>query len=127
MQPPVPAPKHPVHPMLVVLPVGLWGFSLFCDLLYLAGGEAEIWSRLALYAMVGGFISALTALALPAFGLIRMNITLLVVVLYAANIALRLGEPASPALAIALSAIGVGALAMSSWLGVGMLRERSKP
>jgi len=29
-----------------VLPVGLWVFSLFCDLLYLGGAEAEIWSRL---------------------------------------------------------------------------------
>jgi len=112
--------------MLIVLPVGLWVFSLFCDLLYLGGAEAEIWSRLALYAMVGGFISALTAAALPGFGLIRMNITLVVAALYALNIALRLGESASPALAIVLSATGVGVLAISSWLGVELLRERAK-
>ena len=78
--------SRPVHPMLIVLPVGLWVFSLFCDLLYLAGAEAEIWSRLALYAMVGGFISALTAAALPGFGFIRMNITLIVAALYAASL-----------------------------------------
>jgi len=112
--------------MLVVLPVGLWVFSLFCDLLYLAGAEAEIWSRLALYAMVGGFISALTAAALPGFGFIRMNITLIVAALYAVNIALRLGDPASLAVAIVLSATGVGVLAISSWLGVELLRDRGK-
>jgi uncharacterized membrane protein len=112
--------------MLIVLPVGLWVFSLFCDLLYLGGAEAEIWSRLALYAMVGGFISALTALALPGFGLMRMNITLIVVALYAVNLWLRFGDPASLALAIVLSATGVGVLAISSWLGVEVLRERAK-
>jgi len=118
--------SRPVHPMLIVLPVGLWVFSLFCDLLYLAGAEAEIWSRLALYAMVGGFISALTAAALPGFGFIRMNITLIVAALYAVNIALRLGDPASLAVAIVLSATGVGVLAISSWLGVELLRDRGK-
>lgn len=126
MQTPASISRHPVHPMLIVLPVGLWVFSLFCDLLYLGGAEAEIWSRLALYAMVGGFISALTALALPGFGLMRMNIALIVVALYAVNLWLRFGDPASPALAIMLSATGVGVLAISSWLGVEVLRERAK-
>lgn len=126
MQTPASISRHPVHPMLIVLPVGLWVFSLFCDLLYLGGAEAEIWSRLALYAMVGGFISALTAVALPGFGLMRMNIMLIVAALYAVNIALRLGDPASPALAIVLSATGVGVLAISSWVGVELLRERAK-
>jgi uncharacterized membrane protein len=42
MQTPASISRHPVHPMLVVVPVGLWVFSLFCDLLYLGGAEAEI-------------------------------------------------------------------------------------
>lgn len=40
--------------MLIALPVGWWAFSLFCDLLYLGGLEARLWSNLALFAMVGG-------------------------------------------------------------------------
>ena len=32
MQTPASISRHPVHPMLVVLPVGLWVFSLFRDL-----------------------------------------------------------------------------------------------
>src|SRR5687768_18539789 len=105
MQTPASISKHPVHPMLVVLPGGLWVFSLGCDLLYLGGAEAEIWSRLALYTMVGGFIGAFTALALPGF-VARMNVTLIVVGLYAVNIWLRLGNP-NLALALTLSVISV--------------------
>jgi len=33
--------KHPIHPMLVVFPIGLWIFSLACDLIRLAGASAE--------------------------------------------------------------------------------------
>jgi uncharacterized membrane protein len=120
MQTPASISRHPVHPLLVVLPVALWVFSLFCDLLYLGGAEAEIWSRLALYTMVGGFIGAFTAVALPGF-VVHMNVTLVVVALYAVNIWLRLGDP-HLAMAIALSVIGVGMLAVSSWLGGAMVR-----
>ncbi len=115
MQVPASLSKHPVHPLLVVLPVGLWVFSLFCDLLYLGGAEAEIWSRLALYTMVGGFVGAFTAVALPGF-VAQMNVSLVVLALYAVNIWLRLGDP-HLAMAITLSVIGVGVLATSSWLG----------
>lgn len=124
MQAPASISKHPVYPMLVVLPAGLWVFSLGCDLLYLGGAEAEIWSRLALYTMVGGFIGAFTALALPGF-VARMNVTLVVVGLYAVNIWLRLGDP-NLALAITLSVIGVGMLAVSSWLETQLLRVHGK-
>jgi uncharacterized membrane protein len=116
--------RRPVHPLLIVLPVGLWVFSLFCDLLYLGGAEGEIWSRLALYTMVGGFIGALTAVALPGF-IVHMNVTLVVVALYAVNIWLRLGDP-NLAMAIALSVTGVGMLAVSSWLEATLVRVGAK-
>ena len=124
MQIPASLSKHPVHPLLVVVPVCLWVLSLFCDLLFLAGAEAEIWSRLALYTMVGGFIGAFTAVALPGF-VVHLNVTLLVVALYAVNIWLRLGDP-QLALAIALSVIGLGLLAVSSWLGAVTIRMRKE-
>ena len=124
MQTPASISRHPVHPMLVVLPIGLWVFSLFCDLLYLGGAEAEIWSRLALYTMVGGFVGAFTALALPGF-VAQLNVTLVVVGLYAVNIWLRLGDP-NLAIAITLSVIGVSMLAASSWLEAQLLRVHGK-
>jgi uncharacterized membrane protein len=136
MQNPASISRHPVHPMLIVLPLGLWVFSLFCDLLYLGGAEAQIWSWLALYSMVGGFVSALTAVALSGFvdvrlladsrvkrtGLTHLNLTLIVVALYAVNVWLRFSDPASVAIAIVLSVIGLGMLAVSSWLGGEMVR-----
>jgi hypothetical protein len=110
-----PPQRPPAPPLLAMLPVGLWVFSLACDLLYLGGAEAEIWSRLALYAMVGGVIAAFTTLALPGF--VSANVTLVVLALYAVNIWLRVGGPASLGLAIALSMTGVGTLAVLTWLG----------
>jgi len=124
MQIPASISRYPVHPLLVVLPVGLWVLSLFCDLLYLGGAEAEIWSRLALYTMVGGFVGAFTAVVLPGF-VAQMNVSLVVLALYAVNIWLRLGDP-HLAMAITLSVIGVGVLAVSSWLGGGMPRRVRK-
>ncbi len=114
MQIPANFSRASVHPLLIALPVGLWVVSLLCDLLYLGGAAPELWSRLALYTMVGGFIGALTALTLPGF-VAHMNLTLVVVALYAANIWLRLGDP-HLTMAIALSVTGVGVLAISSWV-----------
>ena len=106
--------KASPYPLLIALPVGLWVVSLLCDLLYLGGAAPELWSRLALYTMVGGFVGALMALTLPGF-VAHMNVTLVVVTLYAVNIWLRLGDP-QLAMAIALSITGVGLLAVSSWV-----------
>lgn len=37
MRTPANIAKHPIHPMLVPIPIGLWIFSLVCDLISLAG------------------------------------------------------------------------------------------
>ena len=56
---------HPVHPMLVAFPIGLWVFSLACDILFRATGN-QVWDTVALYSMGGGIIGAIAA-ALPGF------------------------------------------------------------
>jgi len=114
MQIPASISRSAVHPLLIALPVGLWVTSLLCDLLYLGGAAPELWPRLALYTMVGGFVGALTALTVPGF-VAHLNVTLVVVALYAVNIWLRLGDP-HLAMAITLSVTGVGVLAVSSWV-----------
>jgi uncharacterized membrane protein len=58
--------KHPIHPMLIVFPIGLWIFFLACDLIRLAGAPGDEWSAVAFFSMVGGFIGALCA-AVPGF------------------------------------------------------------
>ena len=116
--------RPPVHPLLAAVAVGLWIVSLFCDLLYLGGAEAALWSPLALYTMVGGFAAVLAAVVprLKEFGLAHVPVNLIVVSLYAVNLWLRLGDAPSTGFAIVLSVIGVGLLALSSWLGGARVR-----
>ena len=52
---------HPIHPMLVPLPIGLWIFSFVCDLAFVFGSGAAVWSTVALYTMAGGIVGALLA------------------------------------------------------------------
>jgi uncharacterized membrane protein len=109
-----------VHLPLSALALALWVASLFCDLLYLGGAEAAIWSPLALYTLVGGFVTALAA-ATPRVrnfgGIAHVPIDMIVLALYALNLWLRLNQSSNTAPAIALSMAGVGILAVSSWLG----------
>jgi uncharacterized membrane protein len=116
--------RPPVHPLLAAIAVGLWIVSLFCDLLYLGGAEAALWSPLALYTMVGGFAAALAAVVprFKEFGLAHVPVNLIVVSLYAVNLWLRLGDSPNTGFAIVLSVIGVGLLALSSWLGRARVR-----
>ena len=57
MSTPASISKHPIHPMLVVLPMGLWVFSSIADLIA-AAGWTNPWNDLALYTMGGGVVSA---------------------------------------------------------------------
>ncbi len=137
MQTPASIAKHPIHPMLVVFPIGLWIFSLVCDLIGLGVAEPAVWFTVAFYAMVGGLIGALAA-AVPGLidllyykggappvkktALMHMSINLAAVVLYAINIWLRAGAPdRHTSLAILLSIIGVCMIAVSGWLGGQMV------
>jgi len=132
--------KHPIHPMLIVFPIGLWIFSLACDLIRLAGVSGDAWSTVAFFSMIGGFVGALCA-AVPGFidllfykggappvktiALTHMAINLTAVVLYAINIWLRASGPAklgtNLSAPVVLSIIGVALLFVSGWLGGQMV------
>ena len=47
--------------MLVPFPIGLWVFSLVCDLIFAFGATSPVWKTVALYSMAGGIIGALAA------------------------------------------------------------------
>lgn len=128
--------KHPIHPMLVVFPIGLWIFSLICDLIGLTVAAPDIWHIVAFFTMVGGLIGALLAAVpglidliyyqggeppLKKIALAHMTINLSAVVLYAVNVWLRTGSPPDLSTPIILSAIGVGLIAVSGWLGGQMV------
>ena len=133
MRTPANIAKHPIHPMLVPIPIGLWVFSLVCDLVFVFGGGSDNWAIVAYYTMVGGVIGALVA-AVPGFidmlslppgprrtALAHMTINLTVVGLYVWNIWLRFDEARDMTLPVALSAIAVALLVVSGWLGGKMV------
>lgn len=136
MRTPASIGKHPIHPMLVTFPIGLWIFSLVCDLIGLGVAQPAVWSTVAFYAMVGGIIGALAA-AVPGFidllyykggappvkkiALTHMAINLCVVLLYAVNIGLRIDGGPITMTPIILSIIGVCAIGVSGWLGGQMV------
>jgi len=122
--------KHPIHPMLVVFPIGLWIFSLACDLVYLFGPANPLWRNMAFYTMAGGWIGALAA-AVP--GLIdyfsmsqgaakriattHMTLNLVVVTLYAINLWIRWAGDGAAGWTVGLSVVAVLLLAATGWLG----------
>jgi uncharacterized membrane protein len=135
MRTPANIAKHPIHPMLVPIPIGLWIFALVCDLVYVFGGGGDVWRTVAFYNMVGGVIGALVAaipglidmLSLPSApkktALVHMTLNLTVVALFVLNIVLRLVNPESVGLTTWLTVIAVALLAVSGWLGGKMVYE----
>ena len=132
MKTPARVAKHPIHPMLVAIPIGLWVFSLVCDVVHQFGASSENWQIVALYTMVGGIIGALIAavpgfidmLALPwtlkRIALMHMSINLTVVALYVVNVWMRNRGVESNA-PLLLSVIAIVLLLVSGWLGGKMV------
>lgn len=130
---------HPLHPALVHVPTGLWTAALVFDVLTVLGIGGNALVRTSYYAILAGFIVAL--LAIPAgladwwdigrdkpawkLGLYHMLINALVTLLALANLFLRGGEAleatAVPTVPLVLSALMVGLLAVSGYLGGRMV------
>ncbi|HYX66554.1 MAG TPA: DUF2231 domain-containing protein [Burkholderiales bacterium] len=133
MRTPARIAKHPIHPMLVPLPIGLWIFSLVCDLARAFGASSANWEIVAWYTMIGGIVGALLAaipglvdlLSLPSAikptGVKHMALNLTIVVLYLINVWLRRDGVTSAA--IWLSVLSIALLAVSGWLGGKMVYE----
>lgn len=130
MRTPASIAGHPIHVMAVALPIGLWIFSLACDLLQVTGHNADLWFTVAYITMAGGIVGALVAAifggvdlaSLPPghirnIALAHMGINLVVVALYAVNLWLRTGDLESMLVPLLLSAAAIALLALSGWLG----------
>ena len=124
--------KHPIHPMLVALPIGLWVFALVCDVVRAAGGPAS-WGTVAMYCVAGGIVGALLA-AVPGFidyfsidesemkriANLHLVVNLGAVALFAINLwfRFRFAESYVP---LILSILGVLAIGLGGWLGGEMV------
>jgi len=121
---------HPLHPILIPLPIGLWIFSLITDLIFKFGWGGPVWNDVAFYTLAGGIVGALIA-ALPGFidltdlenpktktiAIWHMTINLLAVLLYCVNFWLRMHRAPGDNLPIVLSVIGIVLITISGWLG----------
>jgi uncharacterized membrane protein len=127
--------SHPIHPMLVVFPIGLWVFSLVCDVVYHAGSHNMFWKGMAFYTMLGGIVGALLA-AIPGFidfltirerqtkriATTHMILNLMVVALFIFNLGIRYNaSPDNEIFAVIVSVVGIAMLAVSGWLGGSMV------
>jgi uncharacterized membrane protein len=120
---------HPVHAMLVTIPIGLWIFTLTSDVVFAATGDSR-WEATAFFTLAGGIAGALLA-AVPGLfdllglhepherrvGIIHMSVNLAIVALQIVNFALRASLEAATTLTFVLSAVAVAGLLVSGWLG----------
>jgi uncharacterized membrane protein len=135
MRTPASIAGHPIHPMLVPIAIGLWIFSLVCDLIHAGGSANPAWTTVAYYCMGGGIVGALLAavpglidlLSLPEgprkTAIAHMVINLTVVALYVVNFWMRSGSPENPGRLIWLSVVAIALLVVSGWLGGKMVYE----
>jgi uncharacterized membrane protein len=133
MSSPASIAKHPIHPMLIGFPIGLWVFALVCDVVRLAGGS-EVWSTVALYSIAGGIVGAALA-AVP--GLIdyfsidedemkqiatyHLFLNLGALVIFGINFWLRVRGDAEGTIPFLLSLAGVIGIGIGGWLGGKMV------
>jgi uncharacterized membrane protein len=58
---------HPLHPLLVALPIGLFVWTFVADMAYLATDKDKVWYDISEYTGIAAVVAALVA-ALPGFG-----------------------------------------------------------
>ena len=128
---------HPVHPMLIVFPLGLLSTAVIFDLLYLATGNGDL-AIFAFWAIAAGVVGGLAAavfgfgdwLAIPGgtrakrVGLVHGLGNVLVLLLFIGSWLLRRDLPEQPeTAALVLSFAGAGISLITAWLG-GELVDR---
>lgn len=128
---------HPLHPMLIVFPLGLLGTAVIFDIIQLLGGSS-VFSLVSWYMIAAGVIGGLLAapaglvdwLAIPSgtrakrIGILHALGNVVVLILFAVSWILRSGGPATPsALALVLAFVGLALALVTGWLG-GELVDR---
>ena len=127
---------HPVHPMLVVYPLGLLSTAVVFDLLYLATGEDDL-ATFSFWALAAGLVGGLSA---AVFGLVdwlgipggtrakRLGAyhgagNLAVVGLFALSFVTRLAKPAylPDPVPLVLGLAGASIAVVTAWLGAELV------
>ena len=122
---------HPVHPMIIVLPLGLLPASVFADLLHHMIDDPT-WGSFSFWLMVAGVLSGLLAGAigfmdwkgLPVgtkarrVGAIHGLTNVVALVVFLTSLLLRFGDPSRPTpFATAVAVIALFIAILGGWLG----------
>jgi uncharacterized membrane protein len=122
---------HPVHPMLIVFPLGLLTVGAIFDIIYACTHNGH-WADVSYWMIVSGIIGGLIAavfglidwLGIPEgtrakyIGLIHGLSNVVVVVLFIISWFMRRPDPAAPSMtAMGLGWIGIGIALFAGWLG----------
>lgn len=122
---------HPVHPMLIVFPLGLLATTVIFDIVYFSTGNG-FWTEMSYWMIaVGVLVGLLSAvfglidwLAIPSdtraktVGLYHAIGNVVAMVLFIISWFIRRQAPTNPAtVAFVLSFVGVGLAAVTGWLG----------
>jgi uncharacterized membrane protein len=121
--------SHPVHAILVPLPIGLWVFSFICDVVVMCGGAAA-WKTTALYAGGVGVVGALLA---ALFGVIdlsgirepvrrrlaltHMALAIITTVFFGGIFFARLATPIESPIPVVATLLGLFVMGCAAWLG----------
>ena len=124
---------HPIHPMLVGIPIGLFVFALVADLASMVNGASDAWRTVAFYCIGGGIVGALLAAPFglidllsirderaKKIGIMHMVANLSVVALFVINFILR-WQGVATATPLLLSVLGILLLLVAGWLGGEMV------
>jgi len=131
---------HPLHPLLVALPVGLFAWTLIADIIYATDKlSRREWFDIAFWSGIAAIVTGLLA-ALPGFGdyltmarksdargiaTAHLALNLGIVGLFVVAMLFMApddgGSGSHFTAAVILHAIGVGALLLSGWLGGEMV------
>lgn len=125
---------HPIHPMLVVFPIGLFITSFIFDLVYLAAGD-PFWYRMAFWTILVGFVGTVAA-ALPGIAdyltlhpktearqvaSYHMGVGITIAIVYLVNLLMRnwgvIAPNEIPLAPVLLNFAGVLLLGIQGWLG----------
>jgi len=129
---------HPLHPILVAFPIGLWTFGFVADLVYLFLSSNYAWKETAFFCIGGGLIGAVVAAApglvdyagitgkgrLKKIAVAHLILNVGALAIFGASFALRWGEQAaqtSSLLPVALAGFGVLFITVAGWYGGEMV------
>ncbi len=138
MKSPASVAGHPLHPILVAFPLGLWTFSLAGDAAFHLLHASYAWKETALFCTGGGLLGAVAAMApgfidyasisgggrLKKIAVYHLALNLTSLAVFCASFWLRRGEAASGGaslLPVGLTFAGVVLIGLGGWYGGEMV------